>query len=126
MRDRDCPQNPFSSDAIISLMSILCTLIAAFASIGGELSGRKLVWIFVALVLGTTCTAIANLLTFEIFNRLESLGHLRRWWRMEDYKLLRLYWKLAPDHGWPRSPLIAAVGLMLIAFAALLLATFGS
>jgi len=45
---------------------------------------------------------------------------------MEDLRLYRLYWNLAPEHGWSRAPLVMAVALMMVAVSAVLLATFGS
>jgi|SRR6516162_8512491 hypothetical protein len=93
---------------------------------GGGLTAHKLIWLFLAFAVGTSCVAVANFLAFEIFARLETLGYLRRWWRMEDLRLYRLYWNLAPEHGWSRAPLVMAVALMMVAVSAVLLATFGS
>jgi hypothetical protein len=67
------------------------------------------------------CAGVANVLAFWIFARLHSIGYTRHWWRMEDFKLYKLYWELAPEHGWSRLPLIAAGGFFLIACAVLLL-----
>ena len=75
---------------------------------------------------GVPCAGIANVLAFWIFARLGSIGHARHWWRMEDFRLYRLYWKLAPEHGWSRMPLIAAGGFFLLAVASVFLAAFGS
>jgi hypothetical protein len=71
------------------------------------------------------CAAIANFFAFQIFTRLESAGYPRRWWRMEDFRLYKLYWKLAPEHGWSRTPLIAAgVCFVIVAVAVLLFAGY--
>lgn len=72
------------------------------------------------------CAGIANVLAFWVFARLDSVGHPRHWWRMEDFTLYRLYWKLAPEHGWSRLPLVAAASSFLVAGIALLAAFFGS
>jgi len=69
---------------------------------------------------------IANFLAFQIFTRLESVGYSRRWWQMEDFRLYKLYWKIAPEHGWSRTPLIAAGICFVIAAAVVLLFAFGS
>ena len=75
---------------------------------------RELVWFWaIAIPLG----AVANLFAFQIFARLETLGYGRCWWRMEDFRLYKLYWKLAPQHGWSRMPLVAA-GLCFVSAAA--------
>jgi len=52
--------------------------------------------------------AFANILAFQAFDRLETLGYKRRWWKLEDFKLYRLYWQLAPKYGWPRWPILIA------------------
>jgi hypothetical protein len=73
------------------------------------------------------CAGIANFLAFWVFARLDSIGHPRHWWRLgEDFRLYRLYWKLAPEHRWSRVPLIAAASFFLVAGAGLFLAFFGS
>jgi hypothetical protein len=78
---------------------------------------RELVWFWaIAIPLG----AVANLFALQIFSRLESVGYPRRWWRMEDFRLYKLYWKLAPEHGWSRMPLVA-VGLCFVSAAAAVL-----
>jgi len=84
---------------------------------------REPIWFWAVSI---PCAGIANFLAFWIFARLDSIGHPRHWWRMEDIRLYRLYWKLAPEHRWSRVPLIAAASLFLIAGAAMFLAAFGS
>ena len=61
--------------------------------------------------LGLGSATVANLVAFQAFARLESLGYRRRWWKMEDLRLYRLYWLLAPSHGWPRWPLVTAMAV---------------
>ena len=51
------------------------------------------------------CGAIANVLSYWIFARLRSVGHPRLQWGM-DPELYRLYWQIAPQHGWSRAPLL--------------------
>ena len=57
------------------------------------------------------CAAIANILAFRIFARLNEVGIEKRWWswKYEDIELYKLYWRLAPARGWPRRTLVAAV-----------------
>lgn len=83
---------------------------------------RGLIWFWVVSI---PLAAIANVLAFQIFARLESLGYRRRWWRMEDFRLYKLYWKLAPEQGWSRMPLIVA-GLCVGAAAVVLFVAVGS
>lgn len=72
------------------------------------------------------CAGVATVLAFWIFARLDSVGHPRHWWRNEDLRLYRLYWKLAPEHDWSRVPLVAAAISFLIAGVALFIAAFGN
>ena len=69
------------------------------------------------------CAAIANILAFRIFARLREAGIERRWWKNEDVSLYRLYWRMAPAHGWPRGTLVAAGSFFAVGGAALLLMT---
>jgi opacity protein-like surface antigen len=73
-----------------------------------------------ALAMGSATAA--NLVAFQAFARLESLGYGRRWWKMKDFRLYRLYWQLAPRHGWPRWPLATAFATFFACGAAFILA----
>jgi hypothetical protein len=73
-------------------------------------------------LISVPCAGIANLLAFRIFARLKEAGIERRWWRHEDFRLYRLYWKLAPTRGWPRQTLIAAACFFGVGGAAMLVA----
>ena len=84
---------------------------------------REPIWFWAVSI---PCGGIANVFAFWIFARLDSIGHSRHWWRMEDFSLYRLYWNLAPENGWSRAPLIGAAMFFLIAGVALFLAVFGS
>jgi hypothetical protein len=84
---------------------------------------HKTMWFWAVAM---ACAGITNALALWIFTRLAAVGYPRRWWRMEDFKLYKLYWKLAPEHGWSRMPLLASGVSLLIAGAALFLALFAS
>ena len=77
---------------------------------------------FVFWLISLPCAAIANILAFRIFDRLREAGIERRWWKNEDFRLYKLYWKMAPDHGWPRGTLVVAACFFAVGGAAVLLA----
>jgi hypothetical protein len=80
---------------------------------------HKTTWILLwAVPVSLLCTGAANILAFWIFARLDSIGYPRHWWRMEDFGLYKVYWKLAPEHGWSRLPLVAAGAFFLVACVA--------
>jgi hypothetical protein len=84
---------------------------------------HKPIWFW---AISIPCGWIANVLALWIFARLDSVGHPRHWWRSEDFRLYRLYWKVAPANGWSRLPLIAAASSFMIAVVAAFLAVFGT
>jgi hypothetical protein len=54
----------------------------------------------------------AVLLFIMIFSRLESIGYYHHWWKLQDVRMCKTYWQLAPKLGWSRFPLVAAVTLL--------------
>ncbi len=84
---------------------------------------HRSIWLWAVTML---FAGIANAFAFWVFARLDSAGYPRRWWRMEDFRLYSVYWKLAPKQGWSRLPLIGAGAALLIAGTALLIAVFGN
>jgi hypothetical protein len=79
---------------------------------------KPLLFALLVCLTAGSCTA-ADLVAGQVFARLQPLGYERHWWRMEDFRLYRLYWHLAPAHGWPRWPLTVSFGCFLGCGAAL-------
>ena len=41
----------------------------------------------------------AVLLFVTIFSRLESIGYYHHWWKLQDVRMCKTYWNLAPKAG---------------------------
>jgi hypothetical protein len=65
----------------------------------------------IPIVLGVS----AIVLFVRIFSRLESIGYYHHWWKLQDVKMCKTYWNLAPKLGWSRIPLVAALMLLIAA-----------
>jgi len=68
------------------------------------------------------CGAIASGLFFWILARMHRLGHQRSGWPGRDFRLYAIYWHIAPEKGWSRWLLIAAVAFFLFGCGALFFA----
>jgi hypothetical protein len=67
----------------------------------------------VSIALGVS----AVMLFIKIFSRLESIGYYHHWWKLQDVKMCKTYWNLAPKLGWSRVWLVVAVTLLIAACA---------
>jgi hypothetical protein len=69
--------------------------------------------------------SVANVVAFRILGRMKAAGYEVGFWRMSrDYRLYSDYWRIAPERGWSRAPLvilIAAGAGMFASFALILL-----
>jgi hypothetical protein len=108
------PSGYFLTMSVISLVVGVCFLVGCLtywrvAGIGATVVSFGMMCMFGGL---------ANSLAFLVLHRMDSAGYdvgIWRWTR--DFKLYAEYWRIAPDKGWSRFALIAAVLCFLLAAA---------
>jgi hypothetical protein len=106
------PSRYFFTLSILSLVVGVCFFVGCFtywriAGIGKAAVSFGMMWLFGGL---------ANSLAFLVLHRMDSAGYDVGIWRWpKDFKLYSEYWRIAPNKGWSRFTLVAAVLCFLLA-----------
>jgi len=106
------PSGYFFTMSIVSLVVGVCFCVGCLTYLGVAGIGKA------AVSFGMMClfSGMASSLAFLVLHRMDSAGYDIGIWRWpRDFKLYSEYWRIAPDEGWSRFVLVAAVLCFLLA-----------